>query len=170
MGVIGLGHIGQKVAKIAQAFGMEVICWSPHMTQQRAEEYGVKYVSKDVLLQSADVISLHLVLSETTKHILDTNELNLCKQNVCIVNTARAELVNQDALLSFLRDNSKAIYATDVFEQEPITEEHPFFGYQNILMTGHWGFVCDEVLEGFTKDVQKQLNDFCLLSEKGANE
>ncbi|NOL52029.1 NAD(P)-dependent oxidoreductase [Pelistega suis] len=157
LGLIGLGHIGQKVATVAQAFGMRVMAWSPHLTVERAAPYSVQCVDKQELLSSADVISLHMVLSESTKHLLSEEDFAVMKPAVCIVNTSRAELVEQSRLLAFLKENPQAIYVTDVFEQEPLSATHPFYDIDNVVMTGHWGFICDEVYEGFAREVTEQL-------------
>lgn len=157
LGLIGLGHIGQRVASIAQAFGMKVIAWSPNLTVERAEPYGVAYVTKEELLTQADVISLHMVLSERTRYLLKAEDFAQMKANVCLVNTARAELIHQASLLEFLRANPEATYGVDVFEEEPLPSDSPFYELHNVVMTGHWGFICDEVYEGFAREVKEQL-------------
>lgn len=157
LGLVGLGHIGTRVARIARSFGMNVLCWSPHITQSRADDAGVNLVTKPELLYIADIISIHMVLSESTRHLFDEEDFTRLNPKVCLVNTSRAELINQQALLTFLKNHPEAIYATDVFDQEPLPENSPLFDLDNVLMTGHWGFVCDEVLEGFTQEVSKQL-------------
>ncbi|HZJ97949.1 MAG TPA: NAD(P)-dependent oxidoreductase, partial [Oligella sp.] len=96
LGIIGLGSIGQKVATVAKAFGMNVVCWSPNMTPERAAEHEVEATSLENLLSSSDVISIHLVLGETTRHILNAQNLSLLKRNAILVNTSRAEIINTE--------------------------------------------------------------------------
>ncbi|OFV46197.1 NAD(P)-dependent oxidoreductase [Oligella sp. HMSC09E12] len=159
LGIIGLGSIGQKVASVAKAFGMNVVCWSPNMTPERAAEHGVEAVSLESLLSNSDVISIHLVLSETTRHILNAQHLSLLKRNAILVNTSRAELINTEALLTTLKENM-IFYATDVFEIEPLPSDHPFYSLDNVLMSAHFGFVAQEVYQLFAENTTKELKAY----------
>lgn len=160
LGVIGLGSIGQKVAAVAKAFGMDVVCWSPNMTPERAADYGVKALSLEDLLSSSDIVSIHLVLSESTRHILNENNLSLFKKGAVLVNTSRSEIISPEALLLALKDGSLAFYATDVFEIEPLPSEHPFYSLDNVLMSAHFGFVATEVYQLFAENISKELGTY----------
>ena len=160
LAVIGLGSIGQKVAAVAKAFGMKVVCWSPNMTPERAAEQGVEAMSLDELLSGSDIISIHLVLSETTHHILNAQNLSLFKKGAVLVNTSRAEIIDPEALLAALENGQLPFYATDVFEQEPLSSEHPFYSLDNVLMTAHFGFVATEVYQLFAENITKEIKSY----------
>ncbi len=159
-GIIGLGSIGQKVATVAQAFGMKVACWSPNMTPERAAEYGVEAMSLEDLVSSSDIVSIHLVLSETTLHTLNAQHLSQFKKDAVLVNTSRAEIIEPDALVAALQSGQLAFYATDVFEEEPLSSEHPFYSLDNVLMTAHYGFVATEVYQLFAENISKEIKAY----------
>ena len=163
-GIIGLGSIGQKVATVAQAFGMKVACWSPNMTPERAAEYGVEAMSLEDLVSSSDIVSIHLVLSETTLHTLNAQHLSQFKKDAVLVNTSRAEIIEPDALVAALQSGQLAFYATDVFEEEPLSSEHPFYSLDNVLMTAHYGFVATEVYQLFAENITKEINAYLNLN------
>ena len=129
------------------------------MTLERAAEHGVEAVSLESLLSNSDVISIHLVLSETTRHILNAQHLSLLKRNAILVNTSRAELINTEALLTTLKENM-IFYATDVFEIEPLPSDHPFYSLDNVLMSAHFGFVAQEVYQLFAENITKELKTY----------
>lgn len=160
LGIIGLGSIGQKVAAVAKAFGMEVACWSPNMNPKRAAEHGAKALSLEELLSTSDIVSIHLVLSENTHHILNADNLNSLKKGAVLVNTSRAEIIDPEALLTTLQNGSLGYYASDVFEQEPLPSEHPLYSLDNVLMTAHFGFVAEEVYRLFADNIRKELIDY----------
>ena len=160
LGLIGLGSIGQKVALVAQAFGMKVTCWSPNMTPARAAEHGVEAMSLDELMSSSDVISIHLVLGPTTQHLLNAQNLSLLKKNALLVNTSRAEIIDPEALVTALKTGQVPFYATDVYEEEPLPSEHPFYSLDNVLMTAHYGFVAKEVYRLFAENIRKEIKAY----------
>lgn len=160
LGLIGLGSIGQKVAAVAQAFGMKVVCWSPNMTAERATEHGVEAVSLEELLSSSDIVSIHLVLGDTTRHTLNANNLSLLKKDAVLVNTSRAEIIDPDALVAVLKNGNLACYAADVFETEPLPSDHPFYSLDNVLLTAHFGFVAAEVYQLFAENISKELKAY----------
>lgn len=164
LGVIGLGGIGKKVATVAKAFGMKVVCWSPNMTPERAAENGVESVDLEELLSSSDVISIHLVLAETTHHLLNAQNLSLFKKDALLVNTSRAEIIDPEALVGALKNGLLPFYATDVFEEEPLPSEHPFYSLDNVLMTAHYGFVAAEVYQLFAENITKEINAYLNLN------
>ncbi|MEU5612517.1 D-2-hydroxyacid dehydrogenase family protein [Streptomyces sparsogenes] len=142
LGLLGLGKIGSRVARIGQAFGMEVTAWSQNLTRERADEVGVALAgSKEELLASSDVVSVHLALSDRTRGLLGAGELALLKPTAYLVNTSRAAIVDQDALLDALRRGSFAGAAVDVFDIEPLPADHPLRTAPRLLATPHLGYV-----------------------------
>jgi phosphoglycerate dehydrogenase-like enzyme len=159
LGVIGLGEVGSRVAAIGRAFGMEVVCWSPHMTDARAEERSVIAVSLEELLATARVVSLHLVAGPATRRLLNGERLASMRQDALLVNTSRASLIDTGALLAALAQGRPAQAALDVFDEEPLPAEHPLRKLPNVLLTPHLGFVAEPVLERFANGVVE-----CLLA------
>ncbi|WP_017907153.1 D-2-hydroxyacid dehydrogenase family protein [Pseudomonas asplenii] len=141
LGILGLGSIGQKVARYGQAFGMRVIAWSQNLTAERAAEAGVEYVGKQALFEQADLLSVHLVLSDRSRGLVDAQALGWMKPTARLVNTARGPIVDEAALISALRHGRLAGAALDVFEQEPLPADHPFRTLDNVLATPHVGYV-----------------------------
>ncbi|WP_333990012.1 D-2-hydroxyacid dehydrogenase family protein [Pseudomonas sp. S3(2024)] len=141
LGILGLGSIGQKVAQFGQAFGMRVIAWSENLTAERAEAAGVTWVSKQQLFEQADVLSVHLVLSERSRGLVDAQALDWMKPTALLVNTARGPIVDEAALIKALQKQKIAGAALDVFDQEPLPELHPFRTLDNVLATPHVGYV-----------------------------
>lgn len=160
LGLIGLGEIGQRVAAVGQAFGMEVVTWSPHMTAQRAAAHGAKAVSLETLLSTADIVSLHLVPSPSTHHLLNAERLALIKPDSMLVNVSRAELIDTAALVDALQRRTLGMAALDVFDEEPLVGGHPLLALPNVLLTPHHGFVCKEVMGTFAQDVEQHLRDY----------
>lgn len=157
LGLIGLGQIGQRVAAIGKVFGMQVVSWSPNMTAERAAEHGVQAVSLQELLETSLVVSLHLVPSEPTRHLLNAERLGWMHAGAILVNTSRAELIDTDALVHALQHKRIAYCALDVFDHEPLAPDHPLLSMPNVLLTPHVGFLCDEVVHNFALGVQQQL-------------
>lgn len=149
LGILGLGSIGQKVAQFGQVFGMRVIAWSENLTAERAEQTGVSYVSKQQLFEQADVLSVHLVLSERSRGLVDAQALNWMKPTALLVNTARGPIVDEAALIKALQKQQIAGAALDVFEQEPLPALHPFRTLDNVLATPHVGYVSRQNYEQF---------------------
>ncbi|MDU5835651.1 MAG: D-2-hydroxyacid dehydrogenase family protein [Pantoea sp.] len=144
LGLIGLGKIGGGMTKVAQAFGMRVCAWSQHLTAERAAACGATLMpSLPALLAASDIVSLHLVLSARTRHLLDAAALAQMKPGALLVNTARAGLVDQQAMLAALRTGQLAGAALDVFEVEPLPADHPLRQLPNVLATPHLGYVAD---------------------------
>jgi len=153
LGLIGLGEIGSRVAKVALAFGMKVVTWSPNMTPARAEAVGAESASLDELLQQSDIVSLHIVASATTKGLLNQEKLALMKKDALLINTSRSTLVDTHALVVALNDRTIGGAAIDVFDAEPLVADHPLRNTPNTLLTPHLGFVAQPVFESFTKGV-----------------
>lgn len=149
LGILGLGSIGQRVAQFGQVFGMRVIAWSENLTAERAEQVGVTYVSKQELFEQADVLSVHLVLSERSRGLVDAQALGWMKPTAVLVNTARGPIVDEAALIKALQKQQIAGAALDVYEQEPLPAMHPFRTLDNVLATPHVGYVSRQNYEQF---------------------
>jgi phosphoglycerate dehydrogenase-like enzyme len=147
LGILGLGRLGSEVARIGQAFGMQVIAWSQNLTEEKAAEQNVQYVDKTTLFREADILSVHLLLSDRTRGMVGAQELALMKQSAYLVNTARGPIVEEDALLSCLQNQTIAGAAIDVYDIEPLPKGHPFRAMDNLLLTGHTGYVVQELYE-----------------------
>ncbi len=157
IGIAGLGEIGGRVANIAKAFGMEVLTWSPNMTQERAAAKGATAVSFDELLATSHVITAHLVLGPTTKNLFAAAQFAAMRKDAIFVNTSRAGLVDESALVDALRAGRPAIAALDVFSMEPLPVTHSFMTLPNIVLTPHLGFVCEPVFRKFYGDTVEAL-------------
>lgn len=144
LGILGLGSIGQKVAGFGQAFGMRVIAWSQNLTPERAAAAGVTWVSKQQLFEQADVLSVHLVLSERSQGLVDAQALAWMKPSARLVNTARGPIVDEQALIQALQSGRLAGAALDVYGQEPLPVDHPFRHLSNVLATPHVGYVSEQ--------------------------
>jgi len=143
LGIVGLGSIGQKIARYAQAFDMKVIAWSENLTAERAAEHGVTYVSKQALFEQSDIISVNLVLSDRSRGLVDAESLNRMKPTAYLVNTARGPIVDEDALVEVLKQKKIAGAALDVYSVEPLPTDHPFRSLPNLLATPHVGYVTE---------------------------
>lgn len=144
LGILGLGSIGQKVAQFAQVFGMRVIAWSENLTPQRAAEAGVTWVSKRELFEQADILSVHLVLSDRSRGLVDAEALGWMKPTARLVNTARGPIVDEQALVQALTDGRLAGAALDVYAEEPLPADHAFRHLPNVLATPHVGYVSEQ--------------------------
>jgi phosphoglycerate dehydrogenase-like enzyme len=143
LGIVGLGSIGQKIARYALAFDMKVIAWSENLTAERAAEHRVTYVSKQALFEQSDVISVNLVLSDRSRGLVDAESLNRMKPTAYLVNTARGPIVDEDALIDVLKQKKIAGAALDVYSVEPLPGDHPFRSLPNLLATPHVGYVTE---------------------------
>jgi len=141
LGVLGLGRIGSEVARIGRAFGMDLIAWSRNMTAEVAQAAGAVLVSKDELFEQADILTIHLVLSGRTRSLVGAAELALMKSTARLINTSRGPIVDEQALISALRNKQIAGAAIDVFDIEPLPASHPFRTLDNVLATPHIGYV-----------------------------
>ncbi|MFJ2365987.1 D-2-hydroxyacid dehydrogenase family protein [Pseudomonas sp. NPDC087697] len=144
LGILGLGSIGKRIAQFGQVFGMHVIAWSENLTAERAAEAGINYVSKRELFEQADVLSIHLVLSERSRGLVDEEALGWMKPGAVLINTARGPIVDEAALIRALEQNRLKGAALDVFEREPLAADHPFRTLPNVLATPHIGYVSEQ--------------------------
>ena len=144
LGVVGLGKIGSRVAGIGRAFGMDVVAWSQHLTDERADEVGVRRASGLVdLLAQSDVVTLHLVLSDRTRGLVGGEELAAMRRSAYLVNTSRAGLVDTPALVAALGEGRIAGAGLDVYDEEPLPPDHPLRTLPNVLATPHLGYVTE---------------------------
>jgi phosphoglycerate dehydrogenase-like enzyme len=157
LGVLGLGNIGSEVARIGLAFGMEVIAWSQNLTPDRAEACGARLVSKEELFRGADILTIHLVLSERTKGLVGAAELQAMKPSARLINTSRGPIVDEPALIQVLRDRRIAGASLDVFDIEPLPADYPFRSLDNVLATPHIGFVARELYRTFYCDTVENI-------------
>lgn len=165
IGIVGLGNIGSKIAAIASVFDMEVIAWSENLTEENAASKGAKCVSKEFLFQNADFISVHLVLSDRTRAIIGTKELELMKPGAYLINTSRGPLIDENALIEVLENKKIAGAALDVFDTEPLPSGYPFRHLDNVLATPHIGYVTENTYRLFYEDtvriIKQWITDNC---------
>jgi phosphoglycerate dehydrogenase-like enzyme len=145
LGIVGSGNIGAEMARLGRAIGMEVVAWTFHPSAQRAEKLGVRFVELDELLQQADVVSLHVQLTEDTRHLIGARELGLMKADALLLNGARGDVVDLDALAAALKDGQLGGAALDVFPQEPFEGPHPILECEQVVFTPH---AADQTPEG----------------------
>jgi phosphoglycerate dehydrogenase-like enzyme len=157
LGLLGLGKLGTQVARVGQAFGMDVVAWSQNLTPERAAEVGVRRVEKQELFATSDVVSLHLILSDRTRGIVGAGELNAMKPTAWLVNTSRAGLVDGAALLAVLRDRRIAGAGLDVFPVEPLPSDDPLRSLPNVVLTPHLGYVTRENYAVFYRDALEDI-------------
>jgi phosphoglycerate dehydrogenase-like enzyme len=157
LGVIGFGGIGARVGKVGQAFGMDVVTWSPNMTPERATAGGAKSVTLEELLSTAKVVSLHLVPAEATRKLINAQRLALMRADSILVNTARSALIDMAALPAALDAGRPGIAALDVYDDEPLPGGFDLAKRGNVVLTPHLGFVNDPVFAKFGPGVVENL-------------
>jgi phosphoglycerate dehydrogenase-like enzyme len=160
LGVLGLGRLGKHVAKYGQAFGMNVIAWSPHLTDERAAEVSVRRVSKEDLFAQSDVVSLHLVSNAATKGIVGPAEIAAMKPTAYLVNTSRGPLIDEKALIRALQERRIAGAGLDVFWTEPLPKDHVVRRLDNVVLTPHLGYVVDDNLKMFYQNALKNIKSW----------
>jgi phosphoglycerate dehydrogenase-like enzyme len=162
LGVIGLGKQGTQVTNIAKAFGMEVIAWSENLKIADAQAKGVLAVAKEDLLARADVVSIHLVLSERTKNLIKYDDLCMMKEDAYLINTSRGEIVNEKDLVRALEENKIAGAGLDVYSKEPLPANHKLRFMPNALLLPHLGYVTKEnyslMYEQMLENLEKYLD------------
>ena len=145
LGLLGLGKLGARVAKVGLALDMNVIAWSQNLTDERCAEVGVTRVGKDALFAESDVISVHLVLSDRTRGLVGRAEFSLMKPSAYLVNTSRGPIVDEAALVEALANGTIAGAGIDVYDTEPLPRDHPLRSLSNAVLTGHTGYVVREL-------------------------
>jgi len=152
LGVLGLGNVGGQVARIGLAFGMKVIAWSQNLMPEAAAAVGATMVTKNELFRQSDILTIHVILSHRTRGLVGAADLVLMKPTARLINTSRGPIVDEDALIRRLRARAIAGAAIDVFDVEPLPQEHPFRSLENVLATGHVGFVAEDLYRTFYGD------------------
>jgi len=160
LGIMGLGNLGSRMAAVAQAFGMEVLAWSQNLTEEAARAAGATRVEKEELLRRADILTLHLVLSPRTHHIVGAEDLRLMKPEAFLINTSRAGLVDEQALLEALAQSHIAGAGLDVFPEEPLPADHPLLTLNNVLLTPHLGYVSRRNLKIYYQDAVENIQQW----------
>lgn len=157
LGIVGLGVLGREVARMGLAFRMDVVAWSPNLSDEVACSHGVQRVEKDVLFSTSDVVTLHLALSERTRHVVSRVALDAMKSGSILINTARAGLVDSDALLETLQAG-RITAGLDVFDTEPLEPDHPLRSLPNVVLTPHLGYVVKDVFDHYYGDIVASIN------------
>jgi phosphoglycerate dehydrogenase-like enzyme len=160
LGVVGLGKLGTRVANIAKAFGMNVIAWSQNLTPEKCQEAGVTYASKEDLFRTADIVSIHLMLSDRSRGLIGAKDLALMKPTAYLINTARAAIVDQAALLAVLTERRIVGAGLDVFETEPLPVDSPLRALDNVVITPHLGYVSVQAYEVYFREIVEDIRAF----------
>ncbi|WP_196805086.1 MULTISPECIES: D-2-hydroxyacid dehydrogenase family protein [unclassified Mycobacterium] len=161
LGLVGLGRIGRLVASVGHAYGMRVTAWSPHLTPARAAEAQAQLVDRRRLFESADVVSIHMVLSETTRGLVGRAELAAMKSSAILVNTSRGGLIDEAALIDALRTHRIRGAGLDVYDQEPLPAGHPLTTLDNTVLTPHLGYVTENCMNVFYRDIVDDIAAYC---------
>ena len=154
LGIVGAGNVGREVARVANLLGMRCLAWTFNPSPERAQALGVEFVEFDDLLRESDVVSLHVRLSDESRHLIGARELGLMKQGALLINAGRGELVDNAALVDALRSERLAGAGLDVFDQEPLPPDHPILGCDQVVLTPH---LADQTPEGI-----ELLNEGCV--------
>ena len=158
LGLIGLGKIGSQVAKIGKAFGMQVVAWSENLNLSEANKLGVLPMSKEELIRQSDIISLHVVLGERYKNLITDKELKMMKKTSFLINTSRGPIINEKDLIQALEDDVIAGAGLDVYDKEPLPQDHKLRFLPNALLTPHLGYVTEENYSIFFEQMIENLN------------
>jgi phosphoglycerate dehydrogenase-like enzyme len=160
LGVLGLGRLGTPVARLAQAFGMSVIAWSPHLSVERAAEHGARAVTKAELFSQADVITVHVPLADGTRGMVGADDLAMMKRSAYLVNTSRGPIVDQAALVAALREDRIAGAGLDVYDTEPLPPDDPLRSLPNTLLLPHIGYVTTDAYRVVYRDAVEDIVAF----------
>lgn len=160
LGIVGLGKLGQRVAAIGKAFGMKVIAWSQNLTPEKAKEAGVDYASREDLFAQSDFVSIHYQLSDRSRGLITAADLGRMKKTAYLINTARAPIVDQAALLKALQNKKIGGAGLDVFEVEPLPLDHPYRKLDNVVLTPHLGYVSEQNYRKYFPDIVEDIRAF----------
>ena len=160
LGLVGLGKLGSEVARMGQAFGMQTLAWSPNLTPDRAAACGVTAVAKAALFAGSDYISVHMVMSERSRGIVDAAAIAAMRPGACLVNTSRSGLVDQAALINALHQGRIGGAALDVFDQEPVPRDAAILGAPNTILTPHLGYATQENYRSYFPQVVENIAAF----------
>ena len=168
LGILGLGKQGKQVANYGIAFGMRVIAWSHNLKEEDCTNIGVEYVDSSNLFKSSDILTIHTRLSDRTRAYVDRNNINLMKKEAIIVNTSRGPIINENDLIKALNDGTISSAALDVYDEEPLPQDHILRKTKNIILTPHIGYVSIEAYEKFFNGYLKAIEGF--LNKKPINQ
>ena len=157
LGILGLGKLGQRSATVGKAFGMKTIAWSQNLTPEKAQAGGAELVTKEDLFRSADVVTIHLILSDRSRGLVGAKELGLMKKTSYLVNTSRGPIVDEKALIATLQSKSIAGAGLDVFDVEPLPLDHPFRKMDNVVITPHLGYVSEQNYRKYFPDIVEDI-------------
>ena len=157
LGIVGLGKLGQRSAAVGKAFGMKVIAWSPNLTPERAQATGADYASKEDLFRNADIVTIHLVLSDRSRGLIGGTDLGLMKKTAYLINTSRGPIVDEKALIAALQSKSIAGAGLDVFDVEPLPLDHPYRKMDNVVITPHLGYVSEQNYRKYFVDIVEDI-------------
>jgi len=157
LGILGLGKLGQRSATVGKAFGMKTIAWSQNLTAEKAQAGGAELVSKEDLFRNADVVTIHIVLSERSRGLVGAKELGLMKKTAYLINTSRGPIVDEKALIAALQSKSIAGAGLDVFDVEPLPLEHPLRKMDNAVITPHLGYVSEQNYRKYFPDIVEDI-------------
>jgi phosphoglycerate dehydrogenase-like enzyme len=160
LGLLGLGNIGARVARVGLAFGMDVIAWSQNLTAEKAAAAGARLVTRQELFEQADYLSIHLVLGDRTRGLVTAADLARMKPSAYLANTSRGPIVDEAALLDALRNHRIAGAGLDVYDVEPLPADHPLLALDNVLLTPHLGFVTKDAYAKFYGDTVENVAAF----------
>jgi D-3-phosphoglycerate dehydrogenase len=160
LGVLGLGKLGQRTARIAKAFGMKVIAWSQNLTPEKCKEAGVDYVSKEDLFRQSDFVTIHVVLSQRSRGLVGAKEFGLMKPSAYIINTSRGPIIDEAAMLAVLKDKKIAGAGLDVFDVEPLPVDHPLRKLDNVVLTPHLGYVATQNYQAYFAGVVDDIRGY----------
>ena len=160
LGVIGIVNLGRRADNVGKAFGMKAIAWSQNLTPEKCKEAGVDYASKEDLLRSADIVTIHLQLGDRSRGLLGEKDLALMKPSAYLVNTSRGPIVDEKALIAALTAGRLAGAGLDVFDAEPLPVDHPFRKLDNVVLTPHLGYVSAESYKVYYGDVVANIRNF----------
>ena len=160
LGLLGLGNIGSRVARVGTAFGMDVVAWSANLTDERAAERGARRVEKEELFRAADVVSIHLVLSDRTRHLVGGPELARMKPTALLVNTSRGPIVDDDALIDAVDRGAIAGAGLDVVDVEPLPADPPDRRRPHVVAPPHIGYVTNDCYRIFYDQIVEDIVAF----------
>jgi phosphoglycerate dehydrogenase-like enzyme len=157
LGILGLGRLGQRSATVGKAFGMNTIAWSQNLTAEKAQAAGAQLVSKEDLFRNADIVTIHLVLSDRSRGLVGAKELGLMKKTSYLINTSRGPIVDEGSLIAALQAKSIAGAGLDVFDTEPLPLDHPFRKLDNVVITPHLGYVSEQNYRKYFPDIVEDI-------------
>ena len=161
LGIIGLGRIGLEVGKIGLAFGMHVYAWSQNLNKEYTEKQGIHFLqTKEQICEISDILSLHVRLSERTKNLIGVNEFEIMKKDAFLINTARGPIINENALIIALQKNKIAGAGLDVYEHEPLPEDHDLLKLNNVVLSPHIGYGTKELMGKFFEQIVENIEAY----------